>query len=1343
MATAWRQAAEARLSAQPRPRPPLSEPELRQLQHDLEIRQIELEIQDEERRRTESSLNRAQALAHVGNWSFEVRSGVVTWSPEMYRIHGVTPETFEHTFTGLGKLVHPDDWPKHLQAHEKCLHTGTVEPYECRVIRPDGEIRVVTVFTADVERDASGQIIRIFGAAQDVTERKRDELALRVSEENFRQLTESITDVFWIASPDLQQMQYVSSGYERIWGRPAESLYAHPHEWLEAVLPEDRERVARDFALLRATERVVNTEYRITRPDGAVRWILDRGFQVRDAAGQVVRVTGVARDITERKLFELKMHDARQRLKLATAASGVGIWEWHVASNQILWDDQMFRLYGVIPTTDGMVDYGVWSSRVLPEDLPRQEEVMQETFRRIGSSTREFRIRRADTGECRFLLAVETVRTDVSGKAEWMVGTNLDITERKQAENILRESEQKFARLFHSSPIAMVLTTLRDGRYLDVNEAFANLVQRPREQLIGHTSVEAGVWTADQRQTVMDLIRAQGEVHNLELEIRRKDNRACHILSAAEPVVIGEKRCLIVSMQDITERKEAEEKQARLAAIVESSLDGIISKSPDGIITTWNHGAETLFGFAAEEVVGTSILRLIPAERQAEEHQILERIRRGENVMHFDTVRQRKGGQLFDASVTASPVRDARGQIIGVSKVIRDITERKRTERALRTISACDQALVHATSEPELLREVCRVIIEQGGYRMTWVGFAEHDEAKSMRMAAVAGHDAGYLAEAKISWSETDAHGRGPTGIAMRTGRMTMCQDMRTDPHLAPWREAALEHGYRSSMTLPLLHAGKSFGVLTIYAAEAQAFQPAEVALLTALSEDLAYGIQALRMRLQHQQAEEQIRRLTVFSELNPNPVLEFGADGALTYHNQAALDLSQTLKLSGVPALLPPRVDELVRQCLATNQPRLREEIPHGPHVLSASFYPIRKINRVHCYMGDITERRQMESRMQQAQKMEAIGTLAGGIAHDFNNILGAMFGYGYLLQQDTVGNPLAQQNVAEILAAANRAKELVQQILSFSRQREQKPQIIKLDVIIKEVLKFLRASLPAHINIESELAAETPAVLADPTQIYQVTMNLATNALHAMEDKPGRLLVRLDPVRPEAELRRAHPELKPALYARLTVADTGQGMDAKTLGRIFEPFFTTKPVGKGTGLGLAVVNGIVEAHKGVITVESQVGWGTTFTFYFPAQAQTEPLPRTAAGVMPHGHGQKILVLDDETALTSVLQKMLGRLDYQVTTSNQAGEALRLVREHPAQFDLVITDLTMPEMNGLEVAQQIRAIRPDLPVILVSGYSVAVNAGQLRAAGICERLDKPVSPSILATALARVFKEI
>jgi len=704
-------------------------------------------------------------------------------------------------------------------------------------------------------------------------------------------------------------------------------------------------------------------------------------------------------------------------------------------------------------------------------------------------------------------------------------------------------------------------------------------------------------------------------------------------------------------------------------------------------------------------------------------------------------------------------VRNAEGHPIRMVGSITDITERKRMERALKTICACDQALVLATSEPELLQKVCRVIIEQGGYRMTWVGFAENDEAKSIRVAAVAGQEDGYLSEAKISWAAANGRGQGPTGQAWRTGQTVICQDFRTDPNFAVWREAAEQHGYGSSASLPLLHAGKSFGILTIYAAEAQAFQPAELALLTALSEDLAYGIQALRMRLEHQQAEKLNARLAAIVEFSSDAIISKDLAGIIQSWNQGAEAIFgySACEMIGasIRKLIPEdrqqEEDQILRQLLAgepTNHYETIRQTKDGRIIpVSISVSPIKDkaggIIGASKVLRDITERRRMEKRMLQAQKMEAIGTLAGGIAHDFNNMLAAMFGYAYLLQQDTLGNPQAQENVAEILTAANRAKELVQQILTFSRQRDQKPQVIKLEPVIKEVAKFLRASLPAQIKIEKELAADTPAVLADSTQIYQVTMNLATNALHAMEDNPGRLLLRLDSVLPAEPFLRTYPQLKPILYARLTVADTGHGMDAKTLEQIFEPFFTTKPVGKGTGLGLALVQGIVESYQGVITVESQVGQGTTFSLYFPAQAHGESPSDTHTKPVPRGHGQRLLAVDDEPGLTTVLQKMLHRLDYHVSTCNQASEAVRLVRENPEHFDLVITDLTMPEMNGLELAKQIRAIRSDLPVVLVSGYSAAVDTDGLRAAGVCERLEKPVAPSQLAEVVARALKRV
>jgi PAS domain S-box-containing protein len=385
-----------------------------------------------------------------------------------------------------------------------------------------------------------------------------------------------------------------------------------------------------------------------------------------------------------------------------------------------------------------------------------------------------------------------------------------------------------------------------------------------------------------------------------------------------------------------------------------------------------------------------------------------------------------------------------------------------------------------------------------------------------------------------------------------------------------------------------------------------------------------------------------------------------------------------------------------------------------------------------------DVTREIQLESQFRQAQKMEAMGTLAGGIAHDFNNILTVIFGYAYMLQHATAQDADLQEKVGELLKAAGRAKDLVQQILTFSRKREQKRQIVPLDSVVKEATKFLRSSLPASIRLETDLSPEAPAVLADPTQIYQVVMNLATNALHAMEGRPGRLTVTLAAFTPDAEFLRTHIKFKSVTYARLTVADNGHGMDAPTLERIFEPFFTTKPVGQGTGLGLAVVHGIMESHEGVVNVESQPGQGTTFHLYFPGR-QADDCPKVP-GIedVPLGRGQKILVLDDELEVAVTFQRLLKLLNYQAIISTNPHEAITLFRANPEAFDLVITDLAMPDLNGVEVARQLRAIRPHTPILLVSGSTAIESMADFRGAGISDLMVKPVSIAALAEVIHR-----
>lgn len=383
--------------------------------------------------------------------------------------------------------------------------------------------------------------------------------------------------------------------------------------------------------------------------------------------------------------------------------------------------------------------------------------------------------------------------------------------------------------------------------------------------------------------------------------------------------------------------------------------------------------------------------------------------------------------------------------------------------------------------------------------------------------------------------------------------------------------------------------------------------------------------------------------------------------------------------------------------------------------------------------------EKRILESQLLQVQKMEAIGTLAGGIAHDFNNILSALMGYAELALEDLPPDSEAYDNLVEVLKASERAKDLVRQILTFSRQDKVEKKPVQIGLLVKEALKFLRASLPTTIEIRQRLTSTTGKILADPTQIHQVLMNLCTNAAQAMEETGGILTVGLDEVVLPPDDPTFSSELDPGTYLRLTVSDTGKGMSPEILARIFEPFFTTKEPGKGTGMGLAVVHGIVRSHGGDIKVTSEPGKGTTFEVLFPkieTLASSEPL---APIEVPKGRG-RILLVDDEESLVHLGQEMLKRLGYEVVTKTSSLEALETFRLEPQAFDLVITDQTMPYMTGLQLAERMLAIRPEMPIILCTGFAETITVEEARRRGLRDLVVKPWKKAELAQILHQVL---
>jgi nitrogen-specific signal transduction histidine kinase/CheY-like chemotaxis protein len=388
----------------------------------------------------------------------------------------------------------------------------------------------------------------------------------------------------------------------------------------------------------------------------------------------------------------------------------------------------------------------------------------------------------------------------------------------------------------------------------------------------------------------------------------------------------------------------------------------------------------------------------------------------------------------------------------------------------------------------------------------------------------------------------------------------------------------------------------------------------------------------------------------------------------------------------------------------------------------------------------AEFARRQAIEAQLVQAQKMEAIGTLAGGIAHDFNNILMSMLGYTELALGETDGNSTTHEFLLQVQTAGNRARDLVHQILTFSRRNDRKRQAITISPIVKETLKLLRASLPATIDIQTAISSDQPT-LADPTEIQQVVMNLCTNAAHAMEENGGILKVSLTETLLEDDNMDDYQKIPPGAYLKLTVSDTGLGIDSEVIRRIFDPFFTTKEPGKGTGLGLSTVHGIVKDCRGMISVSSKPGRGTTFTVFFPiTKTDSDATPVDQENIL-HGSG-RILYVEDERSLADLGKIMLESLGYEVTVSCDAVEALKWFVDKPNDVDLVITDLAMPRMTGIKLAGELRRIRSDIPIIISTGFETESLEKHARDMGIRYILHKPVCKQILAQTVSRALQE-
>ena len=821
------------------------------------------------------------------------------------------------------------------------------------------------------------------------------------------------------------------------------------------------------------------------------------------------------------------------------------------------------------------------------------------------------------------------------------------------------------------------------------------------------------------RASMDAVLKGEAPVYEAEYRLRHKDGRWLWILARGKVVerdAAGVPVRLVGTHMDISKRKRTEEERQQFFRFFELSLDPMCIADPFGCFKQVNPAFVKLTGYEENELVSRPFLEFVHAQdrqRTVDEMKLQVALRPS---LHFENRYVRKDGQSVHLTWMAY-FDKADGVTYAIA---RDLTEQKRKEEEYHTV-------IQASIDGFWITDFSGRILEANDTICRMLGYTRDELLR-------------------LSISEVEAR-EAPEEIAARIRQLISSG-------------GALFQGR---------HRRKDGRIIDV-----------EISVLhvAALGERFFAFVRDITER---KTAEEQLRRSIIFrerlSEATPLAVFHKDAAGRYTGCNSAFTRFFGKTQ----EELIGKTVFEVWPQSMATGYLDRDLELLNDPlgvqtyesgiahsdgTVHDVIFNKARMVDDAGTPTGivgvitDITElkqtearRDQLEAQLRESQKMEALGTLAGGVAHDFNNIIAAIMGNVQLARQDVGPSHLALESLDEIDKASRRAKDLVRQILAFGRRQQASRKVISLAPVVEESARLLRTTLPAGVQLTVVCEPDAPAVLADATQVEQVLLNLCNNAWHALQaqTRPGRIAVRLQAQQwsgaraLQAQNALVSGELPPGKYACLAVQDNGSGMDKETLARIFEPFFTTKPVDKGTGLGLAVVHGIVQEHGAGIEVQSVPGEGSTFRVFFPAaQAAEQVDPTRAPGPGPeHGQGKHVLFVDDDESIVFLMTRLLERQGYRVSGFTDVRVALAAARANPAQFDLAVTDFNMPGMSGLDVARALREIRPSLPVAVASGYITDELRAQAPEAGVRELVYKPNTVDELCEVVSRLARDL